>query len=106
MSNQEIKVTAEILHSTSASLASGEQEIAGKLSQLHGQVQAPVCHWVHRSWNWKGSASSAFHDLWTQWHTGAQQVQTALTGISQMLSKTGTVYQTTEDTLASDIRHR
>jgi WXG100 family type VII secretion target len=100
MSNQEIKVTAEILHSTSASLASGEQEIAGKLSQLHGQVQALVDD------NWKGSASSAFHDLWTQWHTGAQQVQTALTGISQMLSKTGTVYQTTEDTLASDIRHR
>jgi WXG100 family type VII secretion target len=93
-----IKVTSEQLESTSSSLASGESEISTKLTQLQGQVQALV------DADWQGSASSAFHDLWTQWHTGATQVQQALTGISQMLGKAGQVYQDTENQLASQLK--
>ena len=93
-----IKVTSEQLESTASALASGEQEISGKLGQLQSMVQALV------DADWQGSASNSFHELWQQWHTGATQVQQALVGISQMLAKTGSVYQQTENQLATDLR--
>jgi WXG100 family type VII secretion target len=93
-----IKVTSEQLESTANALASGEQEISGRLGQLQSMVQTLVDS------DWQGSASSSFHELWQQWHTGATQVQQALTGISQMLAKTGSIYQETEDRLATDLR--
>jgi len=93
-----IKVTSEQLESTASSLASGEADISGKLGQLHSQVQTLV------DADWQGSASTSFQELWQQWHTSATQLQEALQGISQMLSKTGNVYQQTESQLASDLR--
>ena len=93
-----IKVTSEQLESTASSLASGEQEISGKLGQLQSMVQTLV------DADWQGSASNSFQELWQQWHTGATQVQQALLGISQMLGKAGKVYQQTENRLATDLR--
>jgi WXG100 family type VII secretion target len=93
-----IKVTSEQLESTASALASGEQEISAKLSQLQSMVQTLV------DADWQGCASSSFQELWQQWHSGATQVQQALLGISQMLGKTGQVYQQTEDQLAAQLR--
>ncbi|MDQ6838679.1 MAG: WXG100 family type VII secretion target [Actinomycetota bacterium] len=93
-----IKVTSEQLSTTASSLSSGEQEIAGKLSQLHTQVQALV------DADWQGAASGSFNELWMKWHQGSLQVQEALQGISQMLGKAGQVYQQTEDQLANQLR--
>ncbi len=93
-----IKVTSEQLESTASSLASGEQEISGKLGQLHSMVQALV------DADWQGCASNSFQELWQQWHSGATQIQQALLGISQMLGQAGQVYQQTEDKLAAQLR--
>ncbi len=93
-----IKVTSEQLESTASALASGEQEISGKLSQLQSMVQTLV------DADWQGSASNSFQELWQQWHSGATQIQQALSGISHMLAKAGQVYQRTEDELAAELR--
>jgi len=93
-----IKVTSEQLESTASSLASGEQEITGKLGQLQSMVQTLV------DADWQGAASNSFHELWQQWHSGATQIQEALIGISRMLGQTGQVYQQTEDKLAAQLR--
>ena len=74
MSN--IKVTSADLHSVSGQLASGSADIESRLSSLHAQVQGLVDN------GWQGSASSAFHELYQQWHTSAGQLKQALDGIS------------------------
>jgi WXG100 family type VII secretion target len=93
-----IKVTAEDLSRVSGSLRTGAEDIQGKLSSMESQVNALI------SADWQGSASSAFNDLYTKWHSGAKQLREALDGISQMLQKSGDAYQQTEDQIASQLR--
>jgi len=69
MSN--IKVTSADLHSVSGQLSSGSADIESRLSSLHAQVQGLVDN------GWQGSASSAFHELYQQWHTSAGQLKQA-----------------------------
>ena len=94
----EIKVTSEELLSTSSSLATGAQNVAEELARLRGLVESLI------GAEWVGSASSSFNELWQKWGTGANQVQQALEGISQMLSAAANTYQQTEDQLANQLR--
>ena len=94
----EIKVTSEELLSTSNSLATGAQNVSDELSRLRGLVEALI------GADWVGSASTSFNELWQQWANGANQVQQALEGISQMLTAAANTYQQTEDQLASQLR--
>ena len=95
MSN--IKVTLADLHSVSGQLSSGSADIESRLSSLHAQVQGLVDN------GWQGSASSAFHELYQQWHTSAGQLKQALDGISKQLSSAATTYEQTEQQLTSQL---
>ncbi len=95
MSN--IKVTSADLHSVSGQLSSGSADIESRLSSLHAQVQGLVDN------GWQGSASSAFHELYQQWHTSAGQLKQALDGISKQLSSAATTYEQTESQLTSQM---
>ena len=94
----EIKVTSEELLSTSSSLATGAQNVAEELARLRGLVESLI------GAQWVGAASSSFNELWQKWGTGANQVQQALEGISQMLTAAANTYQQTEDQLANQLR--
>lgn len=94
----QIKVTSEELLSTSSSLATGAQNVAEELARLRGLVESLI------GAEWSGAASGSFNELWQKWGTGANQVQQALEGISQMLSAAANTYQQTEDQLANQLR--
>ena len=94
----QIKVTSEELLSTSSSLATGAQNVAEELARLRGLVESLI------GAEWSGAASGSFTELWQKWGTGANQVQQALEGISQMLSAAANTYQQTEDQLANQLR--
>lgn len=93
----DIKVTSQDLHSTSAQLSAGCNDIEGRLAQLHAQVQALVDN------GWQGSASSAFGELYQQWNTSAGQLKVALDGISRQLGAAATTYEQTEAQLTSQL---
>ncbi|MCW2541293.1 MAG: family type secretion target [Frankiales bacterium] len=93
----DIKVTSQDLHNVSSQLSSGSSDIEGRLSSLHAQVQTLVDN------GWQGSASSAFHDLYTQWNTAAGQLKQALDGISKQLGNAATTYEQTEASLTQSM---
>jgi WXG100 family type VII secretion target len=90
-----IKVTSEDLHQTSASLRSAAEQIKATSEQAMGQVNALV------SAGWTGNASAAFDQAFTQWNSGAKQVDEALTRISQLLDQAAQSYESTEASIQS-----
>ena len=90
-----IKVTAEELESVSGQLGASAAAINDENSKALGMVNGLV------GAGWEGAASAQFHTLFTEWKTGADQVQHALHGISQLLNKAGVAYATTEDHIKS-----
>jgi ESAT-6 family protein len=90
-----IKVTAEELASTSSMLNTAAAQIEAENSQAMSQVQALV------GAGWQGGASSAFEAAFAQWKSGADQVQTALAQISQLLSSAAASYDSTEQQIAT-----
>ncbi len=90
-----IKVTAEELEAVSGQLGASAAAINDENSQAMSRVNGLV------GAGWEGAASAQFHTLFTEWKTGADQVQHALHGISQLLNKAGVAYATTEDHIKS-----
>jgi WXG100 family type VII secretion target len=90
-----IKVTAEELQQVSGQLGASAAAINDENSKALGLVNGLV------GAGWEGAASSQFHTLFTEWKTGADQVQHALHGISQLLNKAGVAYAATEDHIKS-----
>ena len=90
-----IKVTAEELEQVSGQLGASAAAINDENSKALGLVNGLV------GAGWEGAASSQFHTLFTEWKTGADQVQHALHGISQLLNKAGVAYAATEDHIKS-----
>jgi WXG100 family type VII secretion target len=90
-----IKVTAEELGQVSGQLGASAASINDENSKALGLVNGLV------GAGWEGAASAQFHTLFTEWKTGADQVQHALHGISQLLNKAGVAYATTEDHIKS-----
>lgn len=90
-----IKVTAEELEQVSGQLGASAAAINDENSKALGMVNGLV------GAGWEGAASSQFHTLFTEWKTGADQVQHALHGISTLLNKAGAAYASTEDQIRS-----
>lgn len=86
-----IKVTAEELQSVSGQLNNAAAAILDENTRAMGQVSGLV------GAGWEGAASTQFSTLFQQWKTGADQVQEALNGISQLLNNAGVAYASTED---------
>jgi 6 kDa early secretory antigenic target len=90
-----IKVTAEELTSTASQLNSAASQIEAENSQAMSQVQALV------GAGWQGAASGSFEAAFTSWKSGADQVQTALAQISQLLTQAAGSYDSAESQIAS-----
>lgn len=93
-----LEVTFESLSATSSDLGKGGGEIDHQLNSMESKVRDLT------NAGWKGSASSAFQELWDQWQRGAKDVREALEGIGQMASEAARTYEETEQQLASQIR--
>ena len=92
-----LKVTAEELNSVSGQL----QTSAAAINDENTRAMTNVNNLVGAGW--EGAASSQFSALFQEWKTGADQVQQALHGISQLLSNAGTAYAQTEDQVRSSM---
>ncbi|HVA20350.1 MAG TPA: WXG100 family type VII secretion target [Solirubrobacteraceae bacterium] len=90
-----IKVTAEELSSTSSMLNTAAAQIEAENSQAMSQVQALV------GAGWQGAASGAFEAAFSQWKSGADQVQSALAQISSQLNTAAASYDSTEQSVAT-----
>lgn len=92
-----IVVTSEELQSLSGQVANGSTNIQDLLGQLSKQVDSVVGQ------NWQGAASGQFNSLYTEWQTSAKNLQSALEGISQLLSSAASHYQNTEDAIKASM---
>jgi WXG100 family type VII secretion target len=92
-----LKVTSEELLSLSQSLKTGSDQVQSQLDAMRRQVE-PVAT------DWEGAGSASFQSLWSEWQSGARQVQEALTGISALLSKAGQTYQSADDSVKSSMQ--
>jgi WXG100 family type VII secretion target len=80
-----IRVTPEQLDSLGARVAAGSGQIESELRSLAGSI-APL------GTDWAGVAQTRFLTLWQEWQRAAEQLHTALTGISQLLGQAGNAY--------------
>jgi WXG100 family type VII secretion target len=92
-----LKVTSEELLSLAQSLKSGGDQVQTQLDSMRRQVE-PVAT------EWEGAASTSFQQLWSEWQSGARQVQQALDGISALLNNAGHTYQSAEDSVKSSMQ--
>ena len=92
-----IKVTADDLQRVSGQLNSAAQSINEANMSAMGQVNGLI------GAGWEGAASAQFETLFTEWKQGATQVQEALAGISQLLSRAGQAYTQTEEQIRQSL---
>lgn len=83
-------VTVEDLNNGASALNTGEGQINEILGQLRSQVSGLDAGWT-------GQAYAQFQELYQQWQTAANNLNEALTAISQLLSKAALAYQTAEE---------
>jgi WXG100 family type VII secretion target len=73
--------------------------IETELGALRGRV-API------GASWSGQAQERFQVLYEEWNRGAQGLQQALTGISQLLNQAGLSYDDAERRIAGSFAGR
>lgn len=94
-----IRVTPEQLDSLGARVAAGSGQIETELRALAGSI-APL------GTDWAGMAQIRFLTLWQEWQRAAEQLHTALTGISQLLGQAGSAYAQAETQIAQSFAAR
>ncbi len=94
-----IRVTPEQLDSLGARVMAGSGQIESELRALAGTV-APLGS------DWAGVAQARFLTLWQEWQQAAEQLHTALTGISQLLTQAGSAYAQAETAIAQSFAAR
>jgi WXG100 family type VII secretion target len=95
-----IQVTSDDLLAVSASLQSGAGEIDSRLKSMATLVQNLIAS------GWQGAASTQFGTLFTDWNSGAAQLNTALQGMSTLLSKAASIYAQTEQTITQSMQQQ
>ncbi|MGA3183114.1 MAG: WXG100 family type VII secretion target [Candidatus Dormibacteria bacterium] len=93
-----IKVTSDDLMTVSGSLQAGASEIDSRLKTMQGQVQSLI------ESGWQGAASAQFGGLFQEWNQGAAQLNTALEGISKLLTGAANAYAQTEQSITQSMQ--
>ncbi len=93
-----IRVTPEQLHGLSGEVAGGSADIDVTLTRLRGRIE-PLA-----AGEWAGQAAAEFQGLWAQWQSAARDLNGALHGISQLLSRASDAYAQAEASIAATFR--
>ncbi|CAJ1509569.1 WXG100 family type VII secretion target [[Mycobacterium] burgundiense] len=88
-----IDVDTEALRAAAESLAAGAQHLQEGLKKLDAEVLEMLATWT-------GVAGGSYRPAWQQWHSGATQVQAALTRIAGWLDAGGLMFESNEDASA------
>ena len=91
------KVASDDLAQVSGQLTSGSSELEGTLDQLKKIVDGLAA-------DWEGSGSSAFAELYQEFHTAGAQLTESLEGISTLLSKAAAFYAESEQNVTNAFR--
>ena len=94
-----IRVTPEQLDALGARVSAGSGQIESELRTLSSAI-APL------GTDWAGVAQTRFIGLWQEWQRAAEQLHTALTGISQLLGQAGDAYAQAEAQIAQSFAAR
>ena len=80
------------------------QELAGRVSAGSGQIESELRGLAGAlsplGSDWAGVAQARFLTLWQEWQQSAEQLHTALSGISSLLGHAGTAYADAESQIA------
>jgi WXG100 family type VII secretion target len=93
----DLGVTPAELDSVSAELHTLADGMRSGLSGLDEQVAGLLGS------GWSGSAASAYHGVWSEWHEGANQVVQGLTAMSSLLTEAAGRYSGADQSAAGDI---
>ena len=91
------KVASEDLAEASTQLTTGSSELEGTLSQLRKIVDGLAA-------DWQGTGSSAFAELYQEFHSAGAQLTESLEGISTLLNKAAVSYAESEQSVTSAFR--
>ncbi|GAA2676658.1 MULTISPECIES: WXG100 family type VII secretion target [Actinoplanes] len=78
------------LHSAANDVRTTRSEVDGELKKLLGVVDDLAIAW-------QGQASSGFQSLMQRWNEDTTKLQTALDDIANLLDKSGTAHQVTDE---------
>lgn len=84
-----IRVTPQMLMDSSRTVAGKAGEIDQTLATLAGHIRGMTA-------DWQGQAQVQFEALYDQWQQSAANLQSALTGISELLNAAGIAYEQSE----------
>ncbi len=91
-----VKVTSEQLASLAVQLKTGGDQVQSELNGMRSQASSLTAEW-------QGAASANFQQLWQEWESGAKQIQDALNGIAQLLTKAANTYDAAEGAIAQSM---
>lgn len=89
-----IAVTPEELHTQSAQVAAGAEQINELVTRLMAEVQ-------DLAGRWQGAGSAAFQQLFDEWRQGAQMTKQGMDGIAQFLNSAAQAYADTDAQIQS-----
>ncbi len=86
----QFEVEHATLHTAASDVRSTRSEVDGELKKLWGVVDDLAIAW-------KGSASAGFQNLMSRWNEDVQKLLQAMDNIADLLDKTGTAHQVTDE---------
>jgi len=86
----ELEVTEQVVAGVAAELRSVVDETRSGLTSLDGSLARLLGS------NWTGQAGSAFGDVWTRWHEGAQDIVKGLEAMASALEQAAGGYGATD----------
>ena len=75
----------------------GAADVADTLRKLSAEISALAS-------SWEGDAYNAFHEHWTHWQAGADQIHQAMDEMGNFLEQAATQYESAEQNIASAAR--
>ena len=85
-----------ILQIDTADLMAKSQSVESTLTRIQTDVNSMEAQLRQLQESWKGSASTAFQEVLTQWRGTQQQVRASLDSIGQVLGAAGSQYAEAE----------
>lgn len=97
MSNGELRVEPAVLSATCQSLSGAADHLLTRLRSLDGPVTGMMTRW-------RGLSGGAYGDVWQQWHSGAGEVERALSIMAKLLGETAKAFESNESAGARSLR--
>lgn len=94
--NGRLNVDPALLAGACEALSGAAERLLNELNSLDGAASGMLA-------GWQGGSGGAYGQAWTQWLSGAQEVESALSTMSRLLGEAGRAYGQGEQQSASGL---